>query len=108
MPNQLNDWSEVHLVSDPAIGLQGELTGASPIQAVGKVHGRDFYFHAKHSQWHFEVADDLGNLPSDKGNEAVFTLKSRRKFAGEMAPAEAILIIKECSKLFVSLTAKNL
>jgi hypothetical protein len=105
---QLNDWSEVYLLNDPSIGLQGELSGPSPIQALGKILGRDFYFHAKHSQWVFEVADDLGNLPSDTGNEEVFTLKSRRKFAGELAPAEAIRVIHECARLFCSVTFAHL
>lgn len=52
-------------VSAPELDAEFEVSGASPVQAVGTVLGRDLYFRARHDSWSFEIADHAGNMPSD-------------------------------------------
>src|SRR5262249_33731282 len=42
-----------------------EVYGSAPVQAFGKVLGRELYFRARHQQWTFDVANHKGHLPSD-------------------------------------------
>ncbi|HEX8916810.1 MAG TPA: hypothetical protein VF796_30955 [Humisphaera sp.] len=90
------------------MGLAFEVYGAAPVQASGSVGTRTFYFHARHSNWSFEMADDLGELPTDTGNNPVFSVHGRHRDAGEMPLDEASKIIEACARLFLSTTAPNL
>ena len=104
-----NHWqSNVEQIHEPELGLTYELTGPYPIRALGNIGTREFFFHAKHSNWSFEMSDDLRDLPSDTGNSPVFTLAARRKFADEMNPSDVKTIIRECASLFNKLTSNHL
>ncbi|MDB5296131.1 MAG: hypothetical protein JWO31_2114 [Phycisphaerales bacterium] len=90
------------------MGLAFEVYGAAPVQADGTIGNRQFYFRAKHSNWTFEMADDLGELPTDTGNNAVFSVEGRYRSAGDMSLDEASKIIEACAKLYVGTTLPNL
>ncbi len=92
----------------PELGLVYELGGVVPVQAFGSIGGRDFYFCARHSNWTFEMADDLGQLSSDTGNNAVLSVEGRNRNAGYMPLDEASKIIEECTKLYLSTVFPNL
>ncbi|MCG8460697.1 MAG: hypothetical protein MI919_30815, partial [Holophagales bacterium] len=49
-----------------------EVFGSAPVQPLGTVDGRDFYFRARHDAWSAEVADSLGMLPSDGFSGGLF------------------------------------
>jgi hypothetical protein len=83
-------------------GLDYEIS-TLPLQALGTIHGRGFYFLAKHSNWSFEVEDDLGSLPSDTGGNPVFQVNGRYPHAGEMTTEEAARIIERCAALFIEI-----
>ena len=74
----------VHRIRLPDLGVEYELYGEQPVQADGFIQGRGFHFHAKHSNWSFEVANDLGEFPSDIGGNAVFVVEGRHNGAGSM------------------------
>ena len=78
------------------------------VQADGVVRGRPFHFHAKHSDWSFEMANDTGEFPSDVGGNAVFLVAARHHDAGGMSPDEARRIIDDCIGLFLRTTAERL
>lgn len=42
-----------------------EVFGSEPVQAVGTVGGREFYFRSRHDEWTAEVGNAVGGLPSD-------------------------------------------
>ena len=103
MADERHNWTHEALhVVEPELGLDYLLAGPALIQACGTVHGRAFFFIAKHSNWSFEVADDLGNLPSDTGNNAVCNVEGRRKLAHDMSPQDAQQIIAACARLFAN------
>lgn len=60
------------LIRVPALEVEYELFGDLPIQALGVVRGREFYYHLRHGEWTFEVADECGDLMSDHDQEPVF------------------------------------
>lgn len=99
---------ESRQVTFAELGLEYVVGGCCPVQANGTIRGRQFYFHARHSNWTFEVANDLGELPSDVGGNAVFFLESRHNDAGYMSSAEASRIVEACSRLFLEVTAGRL
>ena len=84
------------------LGLEYE-SSQLPIQAIGTIGGRGFYFIAKHSNWTFEVADDLGDFPSDTGGNPVFTIEARYAHAGEMSEDEVKRIIEGCASAFIAM-----
>ena len=88
--------------------LEYEIDDGPPIQALGTIAGREFYFHSKHSNWSFEVANDLGDLPTDVGGESVFHLQSRHNNAGRMPLGEACEIVERCAEFFLAVTAARL
>jgi hypothetical protein len=92
----------------PELGLEYEVEGAAPVQALGTIRGREFYFRARHSNWTFEVANDLGELPTDVGGDALFYLQSRHNDASFLSLDEACVIIEHCAKSFLELTWPNL
>jgi hypothetical protein len=81
----------------PEFGAELQIEGFAPVQAFGSVRGRELYFRARHSTWTFEIADHLGNLPSD-GEAAADAFYREATFpnAGSMPKATAIQIIKQC------------
>ena len=108
MAKPSDEWQgRVQQVNVAELHLRFQLSGPSPIQAVGTIKDRDFYFHAKHSNWSFETADDFGSLPSDTGNNPVFIIESRRKLADDMSPGEARGIVTACARLYLEVTAER-
>jgi hypothetical protein len=103
-----DNWHAVQQVNSPELHLQFELSGPLPIQAFGTIRNRDFYFHAKHSNWTFEMADDFGSLPSDTGNNQVFAIQGHCKFADEMSPDEARRIVTACARLYLEVIVEQL
>jgi hypothetical protein len=87
----------------PEPRIQFELS-KDPFQAIGKIDGREFYFHARHSNWRFEIADDLGGLPSDTGGNPVFRVDGRFPMVDPiMTEEDATTIIRRCATLFVEI-----
>ena len=78
--------------SIPDLGIEYELWGAYPVQALGTIRGREFYFHAKYHEWEFEVADARGVLPSDGGNPE-FVRRGKHPDASRMPHDEAASLI---------------
>ncbi|MDH5178069.1 MAG: hypothetical protein OEZ39_16315 [Gammaproteobacteria bacterium] len=74
-----------------------ELSGAGSglVQAYGEITGIELYFRAKYDEWTFDVANDVGMLPSDGGQGGYFK-KSKCKNAGYMTLSKAEKIISEC------------
>lgn len=108
MAKPSDEWQlRVQQVNVPELYLRYELSGPLPIQAFGTIKDRDFYFHARHSNWSFEMADDFGSLPSDTGNNPVFTIESRRKLADDMLPNEARGIVTACARFYLEVTAQR-
>jgi len=89
-------------------GVNYRVDGTSPVQGFGSIAGREFHFHANHSNWLFEVANDLGEFPSDVGGNPVFEIQSRHNNAGFLTKQEAIKIIEECCRLFLNITLDHL
>ena len=79
--------------SVPDLDIEYELWGEYPVQALGEIRGRDFYFRAKHSEWEFEVADADGVLPSD-GGEDEFVRRGKHPDASHMPHDEAASLIE--------------
>lgn len=52
-------------IQDSAIQLQCRLYGHSPVQADGKVIGKQLYFRARWDSWSFSVADSEDVDPVD-------------------------------------------
>jgi hypothetical protein len=75
------------------LGIEYLLFGNHLIQAVGEIGGRDFYFHAKDSDWFFEVADSKNVLPSDGGHPH-FVRRGKRLDAGYMPHDEVAAMIE--------------
>jgi hypothetical protein len=83
------------------LGLTGELWGAAPVQALGAVNGREFYFRARHNEWTFEIARDSGSaLPSDGGPPG-FLRSARFPNASFMPLSTAEALIVECVESFL-------
>jgi hypothetical protein len=51
--------------SDTDLMVSGDLTGFCPVQGVGTVAGRRFYFRARHDSWSFSVAYSPEDDPVD-------------------------------------------
>ena len=94
--------SGLERISDPQLQLECEVWGHAPVQALGSVGGREFYFRARHTEWTFEVATESGALPSDIGVEPVFDRSGAHENASWMSLEEAIAIIKRCALEFVT------
>ena len=109
MADERQNWNlEPRHVVESELDLDYELTGPDPIQACGTLHGRTFFFIAKHSNWSFEVADELGNLPSDTGNNACCKMEGRRKLADDMSLQDTQQIIAACARLFADVVRRHL
>jgi hypothetical protein len=78
--------------SVPDLGIEYDLWGEYPVQALGQIRGREFYFRAKHSEWEFEVADADGVLPSD-GGKPEFVRRGKHPDASHMPHDEAASLI---------------
>jgi hypothetical protein len=91
-------------VDDPENCYEYEIWGLAPVQGFGKVLGRDLYFRARHQHWSFEVADHLGNLPSDgRASEDGFYREGKYPLASYMPVYQAIEIIDRCLKEYLGL-----
>ena len=91
--------------TDEMLGLAYEIWGAAPLQALGTVGDREFYFRARHTEWEFEVALENGDLPSDVGAEPVFRKTGKHPNASYMPIDTGIAIIKRLATIFVTLTS---
>ncbi len=53
-----------------------QITSAAPVQYQGTVNGRPFYFHSRHEDWTFAIADDLDEaIIACKETETIFIVK---------------------------------
>ncbi len=98
--------SGLETVSDPLLQLNCEVWGYAPVQAIGTVAGREFYFRARHTEWTFEVATESGDLPSDIGVAPVFFREGTHENASWMPLNEATAIIKRNALEFVTSTGR--
>src|ERR1700689_806647 len=84
-------------VEAPEYDAQFEVWGNCPVQAFGKVLGRDLYFRARHDAWSFDVADHAGRLPSDGCSDTDgFYREDDYCNSGWMRLQEAVKIIEQC------------
>ncbi|MDA1051941.1 MAG: hypothetical protein O3C40_15860 [Planctomycetota bacterium] len=67
------------------------------------MQGRDIYFRARERQWTFDIADVLGNLPSDGRSGADgFYREAKYRDADWMAHDAAVRIIEQCLREYVN------
>lgn len=85
-----------------------ELYGEAPVQAYGEIRGREFYFRARHDEWHFEVSDADGQLPSD-GQAALdgFIRNGEYPNASYMPLREALKIIDRCMNEYIDTSTND-
>jgi len=93
-------------VSDLARQLECEIWGSAPVQALGTVAGREFYFRSRHTEWTFEVATENGDLPTDVGVEPVFYRESKYENASYMSLEQGIAIIQRLASEYVTSTGR--
>jgi hypothetical protein len=93
-------------ISNALLQLNCEIWGNAPVQALGTVAGREFYFRARHTEWTFEVATDDGDLPTDIGAEAVFFREGKHENASWMPLEEAVAIIKRNALEYVTASGR--
>jgi hypothetical protein len=89
-------------VSDSLLQLDYEIWGEAPLQALGKIADREFYFRCRHNEWSFEVALENGDLPSDVGAKPVFYRTGKYENASYMPIDKGIAIIKRLAAEFVT------
>lgn len=85
------------------LSLEYELDGPAPVQALGTIAGRDFYFRSRHSEWSFEIANERGDLPSDVGEPVIFQRHGMYRNASYMPDEVATEIIEKCAIDFLRL-----
>jgi hypothetical protein len=89
-------------VEAPEWDVSFEVNGACPVQAFGTVRGRDLFFHARHGEWSFDVADSTGNLPSDGFFDSDgFFREGIDPHNGYMPLPEAVDIIVDCLREYL-------
>jgi hypothetical protein len=88
-------------VENSCLSLMYELWGEAPVQALGTVGGREFYFRARHSAWEFEVANEQGDLPSDVGESLVYHRRGEYMNAGFMSKETAVFLIEKCAQEYL-------
>jgi hypothetical protein len=89
-------WRE--LIRVPALEVQYEIFGDLPIQALGVVRNREFYFRLRHGEWTFEVADERGDLMSDHDQKQVFYRQGKVSHVdstSETAKAQILCCLEE-------------
>jgi hypothetical protein len=102
------DGLESLTVSAPELDATFEVFGNCPVQGFGTVLGRDLYFRARHESWSFDVADRAGNLPSDGYQDSDgFYREGDYPNAGWMAHPDAVTIIVQCLRQYVSGRAES-
>ena len=90
-------------VCDPSHDFTFEMWGMAPVQALGEVAGRDFYFRARHNEWSCEVSDSDGRLSSDGcSGPDTFYREGRHENASYMKLREALKIIDKCMSEYFS------
>jgi hypothetical protein len=88
----------------PEFDADFEVYGACPVEAVGTVCGRDFYFHARDDRWSFEVADSRGDLPSHTHPvEDGLLHEGNHPTASWMSHREAVEIVIRCLQEYTGL-----
>ena len=92
-------------ISVPELNLHYELS-RHPIQALGSIAGREFFFIAKHGQWDFEMANDLNELPSDVSGIPVFRVQSACSFAESLEDGQILDILKCCAQTYLATRRK--
>ncbi len=80
--------------------IEFELFGQAPVQALGRLGTREFYFRARHQHWEFEVALEDGQLGSDLGREPVFLQRGQEPNAGYMTQERACELIRQCVQAY--------
>ncbi|MBL8820347.1 MAG: hypothetical protein JNL58_30265 [Planctomyces sp.] len=84
-------------VHDSRHDFNFEMYGEAPVQAFGEIGGREFYFRARHGEWHCEVSDANGQFPSDGGAGCDgFIRDGKYTNASYMPLREALKIIDRC------------
>lgn len=89
------------VVKNADLGLEYELFGQAPVQALGTLCGREFYFRSRHDEWTFEMADENGDLPSDRGGTTVF-------YRSEVQPDASYLPLYEAEQIISTLAREYL
>ncbi len=84
----------MHRHTDDMLGLDYEIWGQAPLQALGTIRDREFYFRSRHDGWSFEVSLENGDLPTDVGADPVFYREGKYENAGYMPIENGIAIIK--------------
>ena len=90
--------------SVPDLGIEYDLWGEYPVEALGEVPDREFYFQAKYSEWEFEVADANGVLPSD-GGKPEFVRLGKHFDASHMPHDEAASLIESFLREYAATAA---
>lgn len=89
-------------VQVPLLQLDYELFGSAPVQALGTIAGREFYFRARHNKWDFEVSAVDGQLPTDTGADPVFFKNGEFANASYMPHDVAMALIERCAEEYLS------
>lgn len=93
-------------VADANQSVEFEIWGSAPVQALGSLSGREFYFRARHDGWSCEVADDCGQLPSDGlANTTGFSRSGRYENASYIPLRDALKLINLSLREYLSLDA---
>ena len=79
-----------------------EVFGSAPVQAVGAVEGRDFYFRSRHDEWSVEVANASGGMPSD-GYPGGFYRSGFAKDASYLPRSRVLHLINRATDEYVRL-----
>jgi hypothetical protein len=89
-------------VADSLLQLEFEVWGEAPVQAIGTMGGREFYFRSRHTGWTLEVANETGDLPTDVGMAPVFFREGQYDNASYMPLDKAVSIIKRCALEYIT------
>jgi hypothetical protein len=92
-------------VNDEMHSFSFELHGWAPVQALGEVGTREFYFRARHTDWSCEVSDSSGELPSDgRATSDAFIREGKCPNASYMPLREALKVIDRCMSEYFAAT----
>ena len=93
---------------DKRLELDCRLGGYCPVQGMGTVAGRPFYFHARHDTWTFAVSETAGLEPEDRysGEKGFYREGAYGERGGEeagwMPLDEAEALIRRCAEEYES------
>jgi hypothetical protein len=96
-----------HMTANSRVAFEF-ITTAAPIQAEGTVGGRPFFFHARHDEWKFAVAEQRGDDPAAldpevDGYRGWFRSGhvSGREAASSLSELQASAIIHVCAAAYL-------